>query len=160
MKILNKLKAGMDRELAWRRIESVSNYDAFVDLMLELSTSKPPELFDFLFTHSISGGKGSGVAACLLIEIDPSPTRSCVQLLEEISRSKWNVSTKEVPFFLISWFGKHSVKEAYGSFIAEADLTPEQKQRVSTIIYWTSTPAANLIRSYHDWPWRESDDGT
>lgn len=150
----------MDWELIRRRIESVSNYDAFVDLMLGLSTSNQPELFDFLFTHSISGSKGSGVAAYLLIEFDPPPTRSCAQLLEEIAKSKWNVSTKEVPFFLISWFGKNSVKDAYASFIAEADLTPEQKQRVGTIIYWTSAPAATLIRSYHDWPWRESDDGS
>lgn len=150
----------MDRELICRRIESVSNYDVFVDLMLELSKSQDSELFDLLFSHSLSGGKGSGVAAYLLIEIDPSPTRSCEDLLEEIAKSKWNVSMKEVPFFLISWFGKRSLKNAYDSFIDQANLTPEQKQRVGTIIYWASRPAANLIRSYHDWPWREADEVT
>lgn len=150
----------MDHELIRQQMESVANYDAFVDLALELGTHPAPQRFDFLFAHSISGGRVGGVAARLLIETDPAPTRSCEQLLAEIAMSKWDVSTKEVPFFLISWFGKRYLKELYGSFIQTADLTPEQKQRVGTILYWTASPAANLIRSYHDWPWREADEST
>ncbi|MFC5479347.1 hypothetical protein [Massilia suwonensis] len=150
----------MDWNLILRRIQDVSNYDAFVELELELSRGQETHLFDFLFTHSISGGRGGGVAACLLIEIDPAPTRSCKELLAEIAKSKWNVSTKEVPFFMISWFGKRTVRNTCQGLIGEANLTPEQTQRVSTIIYWTNSPAANLIRSYHDWPWREADDAS
>lgn len=148
----------MDEELTLERFERVVNYDAFVDLALELSTTPQTELFNFLFTQSISGGRVGSVAACLLVEIDPTPTRSCEELLAEIAKSNWNVSTKEVPFFLISWFGKHFLNDAYRSFMQEASLTHEQKQRVGTIIYWTSSPTANLIRSFHDWPWRETDD--
>lgn len=150
--------ANVDQELIRRRIESVANYDAFVDLALELGTNLEPQLFDFLFAHSLWGGRVGDVAACLLVETDPAPTRSCEELLAEIAISKWNVSTKELPFFLISWFGKRFLKDAYQSFIQTANLTAKQKQRVSTIIYWTAGPAANLIRSYHDWPWREADD--
>lgn len=150
----------VDQELTRQRIESVANYDAFVDLALELGTNPEPQLFDFLFAHSLLGGRVGGVAACLLVETDPAPTRSCEKLLAEIATSKWDVSTKELPFFLISWFGKRFLKDAYRSFIQTANLTSEQKQRVGTIIYWTAGPAANLIRSYHDWPWREADDST
>lgn len=89
----------MDEELARQRIESVANYDAFVDLALELGKTQDPQLFDFLFSHSILGGRVGGVAACLLVETDPAPTRSCEELLADIATSKWNVSTKELPFF-------------------------------------------------------------
>lgn len=148
----------MDYELALRRIASVADYDAFIDLALELGINRGAELFDFLFAQSISGGGVGGTAACLLVEIDPPPTRSCEELLAEIAKSSWDVSTKEVPFFLITWFGKQLLADAYRSFIEEANLTPEQKRRVGTVLYWTASPAANLIRSYHDWPWREADD--
>lgn len=141
-------------------MESVANYDTFVDLALELGTHPAPQRFDFLFAHSISGGRVGGVAARLLIETDPEPARSCEELLAEIATSKWDVGTKEVPFFLISWFGKRFLEDAYRSFIQTAELTPEQKQRVGTIIYWTAPPAASLIRSYHDWPWLEANDST
>ncbi|MDO8065120.1 MULTISPECIES: hypothetical protein [unclassified Janthinobacterium] len=148
----------MNEELTLQRFERVVNYDDFVALALELSTSPQQELFNFLFTQSISSGRGASVAACLLVEIDPTPTRSCEELLAEIAKSKWNVSTKEVPFFLISWFCKHFLNDAYRSFMQEASLTHEQKQRVGTIIYWTLSPTANLIRSFHDWPWHETND--
>jgi hypothetical protein len=152
--------ATVDQELTRQRIESVANYDAFVDLVLELGTNPEPQLFDFLFAHSLLGGRVGDVAARLLVETDPAPTRSCEELLAEIATSKWDVSVKELPFFLISWFGKRFLKDAYRSFIQTADLTSEQKQRVGTIIYWTAGPAANLIRSHHDWPWREAGDLT
>lgn len=150
----------MDQELTRQRIESVVTYDAFVDLALELGKNQEPQLFDFLFAHSVLSGRVGSVAACLLVEIDPAPTRSCGELLAEIARSKWNVSTKELPFFLISWFGKRFLKDVYQSFMQTASLTSEEKQRVSTVIYWASSPTANLVRSYHDWPWHEADDST
>ena len=146
----------MDQKLTRQRIESIANYDAFVDLALELGTIPEPQLFDFLFAHSLLGGGVGGIAARLLVETDPAPTRSCEELLAEIATSNWNVSTKELPFFLISWFGKQFLNDAYRAFIQTAILTSDQKQRVGTIIYWTASPAANLIRSYHDWPWREA----
>ncbi|QYF93992.1 hypothetical protein KY495_01755 [Massilia sp. PAMC28688] len=148
----------MDKEIGLRRIESVPDYDAFVDLALELGTNSGAELFDFLFTQSLAGGRAGGLAACLMVEIDPRPTRCCKELLAEIARSNWDVSTKEVPFYLITWFGKHFLMDAYRSLIEETRLTPEQQQRVSTILYWTASPTANLIRSYHDWPWRAAED--
>jgi len=147
--------------MAWKiirqRITNITDYDAFVDLALELSGGDVTDLFEFLFSEAISGGRTGGQAACLLIEIDPPPTRDCQALLGEVAKSKWDVSTKEVPFFLISWFGKPGLIESYNLFIKEADLTTEQKQRVATIIYWTAGPTAQLIRSYHDWPWHEAE---
>lgn len=89
----------MDQELTRQRIESVANYDAFVDLALELGTIPEPQLFDFLFAHSLLGGGVGGIAARLLVETDPAPTRRCEELLAEIATSNWNVSTKELPFF-------------------------------------------------------------
>ena len=62
----------MNEELTLQRFERVVNYDDFVDLALELSTSPQPELFNFLFTQSISSGRGASIAACLLVEIDPT----------------------------------------------------------------------------------------
>lgn len=150
--------ADMDREIARQRMQNLTGYDAFVDLALELGGSDIAGIFDFLFSETIAGGRTSQLAGRLLIEIDPEPTRTCEALLSEVAHSKWDVSTKEVPFFFISWFGKRGLLEGYQRFIEEADLNAEQKQRVGTIIYWTAGSAAQLIRSYHDWPWREADD--
>ena len=43
--------ATVDQELTRQRIESVANYDAFIDLALELGTNPEPQLFDFPFTR-------------------------------------------------------------------------------------------------------------
>lgn len=148
----------MDWEIVRERMQNLTGYDAFVDLALELGGRNVAGIFDFLFSEAIAGGRTGGLTARLLIEIDPAPTRTCKALLSEVAHSKWDVSTKEVPFFFISWFGKQGLIEAYHLFIEEADLNAEQKQRVGTILCWTAGPAAQLIRSYHDWPWHEVDD--
>ena len=142
------------------RLLAVKDYDAFVDLSLELGCDDEKALFEFLFCQAISGGRTGDIAARLLIEIEPAPTRSCEELLDDVAKSQWDVSAKEVPFFFISQFGKRGLLESYGAFIKNSVLNDEQKLRVGTIIYWTAGPTANLVRAYHDWPWREADDLT
>ena len=138
-------------------LERVRTYDEFIDLALALGKSDRTGLFEFLFAQAISGGPGSGVAAGLLVEIEPKTTQTCKELLEEVAKSNWNVSEKKVPFYFISQFGKRGLIGAYEDYVKEATLTDAQKQRVGTIIYWTAGSTANLIRAYHDWPWREAE---
>lgn len=137
-------------------LEHVKTYDEFSDLALLLSQADQGALFDFLFIQAISGP--SGVAGALLVEIDPAPTRTCEQLLDDVAKSNWNVSAKEIPFYLISQFGKLSVKSSYQSYVKTANLTDLQKRRVGTIIYWMTAPTASLVRAHHDWPWTELED--
>jgi len=47
----------LDRELTRRRMESVTSYDAFIDLALKLGLVEETVFFDFVFTHAISGGR-------------------------------------------------------------------------------------------------------
>lgn len=150
----------MKMNLTIERLSAVGNYDAFVDLALELGGGDEEALFEFLFFQAISGGGTGDIAARLLIEIEPAPTRSCDDLLDAVAKSQWDVSMKEVPFFFIAQFGKQGLRDSYDAFIKKATLTDEQKLRVGTIVYWTAGATANLIRGYHDWPWLEADGWT
>lgn len=149
-------------QLSRDELSKISSYDEFVDLSLRLDSANKSELFNFIFPISISarefdGDKSPGVAARLLVAIEPAHTRSCELLLDEIAKSKWDVSCKSIPFYLITQFGKSQLKAHYNNYISYAKLSEEQKRRVGTIIYWSAGPSADLVSSYHDWPWRESE---
>ncbi|TXI90190.1 MAG: hypothetical protein E6Q34_09435 [Burkholderiaceae bacterium] len=148
----------MSLKLSNELLEHVRNYDEFIDLALAMGDADRMELFEFLFSRAMSGGRVGAIAARLLVEIEPKPTRNCEELLDEVAKSNWNVSVKEVPFYFISQFGKRGLISAYENYINDAILTDMQKQRVGTIIYWTAGSTANLIRGYHDWPWLEAED--
>ena len=145
------------------QLSSVECYDDFVALYLSVGKVSSSELFNFLFKTAISSrihpaDKSPSFAAALLVELEPKHTRPCEELLDEIARSGWNVSCTGVPFYLITQFGKWSLIDSYNSYVSRASLNEEQHRRVQTIRYWTAGSSASLIRSHHDWPWRESEE--
>jgi hypothetical protein len=152
----------MNHLLSRDHLRKVRTYDDFIDLSLSLGSIKKSDIFDFLFSIAISRREdpediAPGIAGGLLVELEPKHTRSCEELLNEIAKSGWDVSLKEVPFYLITQFGKWSLIGTYNAYISQASLNDEQRRRVQTVVYWTAGSSANLIRALHDWPWREDE---
>ena len=140
-------------------LENIKDYyDDFWDLRLKLEGVDESRLFDFLFPIAIScrGTYINGTAGCLLVELEPKHTRNCSQLLDEIANSKWDVSLKNVPFYLISQFGRWNLKEEIDKYLSNSEKTKQQKQYVGSVWYWASQPTHELAKDFHYWEWEKA----
>ena len=133
-------------------------YDDFSDYCRSVSRTEESALFEFLFPISISEtGDGANVmAAYALMELEPKCQLSCVEAIEAISNSRWDVSTKGIPFYLVSQFGKWKLAEEINSFLQRSDVQPEKKRYVESIWYWASGPSAKLAEDLTYWEWQEA----
>lgn len=138
-------------------LKGIENYDEFFALSRKLSSSNDEELFNFLFPIAISKreSNASGTAGMLLIDLEPKHTRSCAELINEIANSDWFVSFKEVPFYLVSQFGKWNLASEIKEFLGRSGLTEEQRRRAESIWYWASSPSAKLSYDLHYFEWQE-----
>jgi hypothetical protein len=142
-------------------LENINDYDAFSELSEKLSSYPKDELFNFLFPIAIScrGSYINGIAGYLLINLEPRHTRKCSELLNEIAHSKWDVSNREVPFYLITQFGKWNLEKEIKDYVASNKLTELDTRRVETIWYWASSPTVTLCEHLHYFEWQEVIEG-
>jgi hypothetical protein len=148
----------MNEVLNKEDLANIDKYDDFFALSRKLSQVEDSELFDFLFPLAISQRTTeniNGIAGLLLVDLEPKHTRSCQELLDEMAHSKWFVSNKEVPFYLVSQFGKWNLFNEYKTYVSSAELSEQQQRRIETIIYWASSPTAKLAYDLHYWEWQE-----
>jgi hypothetical protein len=138
-------------------LKGIESYDDFFSLSKKLSTLNEEDLFNFLFPISISKREGntSGTAGMLLIDLEPKHTRSCAELIDEIANSDWFVSFKEVPFYLVSQFGKWNLASEIKEYLKKSGLTESQRRRVESVWYWASSPSAKLSYDLHYFEWQE-----
>jgi hypothetical protein len=136
---------------------AIKNYDDFFAVFRELSPFYSEELGKDLFELSITqtGDGADSMAGCLLIAIEPSMSYSCDELLRKISKSNWNVSNREVPFYLVSQFGKINLNKNLIEVLADSSLSDEERKYVDSVAYWTSSPAAYLAEPLHYFEWQE-----
>ena len=142
-------------------LKGIENYDAFFALSRKLSVLPEADIFNFLFPIAISEREGgaSGIAGKLLIDLEPKHTRSCSELVEEIARSNWFVSFKEVPFYLVSQFGKWTLAEEVRLYLKNPTATEAYRRRAESIWYWASQPSSKLSNDLHYFEWQEAIEG-
>ena len=142
-------------------LEGIKDYDAFFDLSQKLSNYPKAELFDFLFPIAISCRSSciNGIAGYLLIDLEPKHTRSCSALLNEIAKSKWDVSNKEVPFYLVSQFGKWNLDKEIKDYIVGNKSIESELRAIESIWYWASSPTASLSEDLHYFEWQVAIEG-
>lgn len=138
-------------------LKNVQSYDDFFALSLKLSSSNEDDLFNFLFPIAISDreSKAPSIAGMLLIDLEPKHTRHCSELINEVANSNWFVSFKEVPFYLVSQFGKWNLESEIKAFLLQSGLTENQRKRAESIWHWASSPSAKLSYDLHYFEWQE-----
>jgi len=142
-------------------LKNIKNYDALSELSRELSSYPQDELFNFLFPIAISCRSSyiNGTAGYLLIDLEPKHTRECAELLNEIAHSRWDVSNREIPFYLVTQFGKWNLEKEIKDYVASNELTESEIRIVETIWYWASSPSVTLCEDLHYFEWQEVIEG-
>lgn len=96
------------------------------------------------------------IAGCLLIDVEPRSPHSLQELLVEVSKSRWYLSNRELPFYLVVTFGKHSVLSAAEAMLAPGNLAANEKTLIEGVQYWARAPASYLAGRLHYFEWQEA----
>lgn len=143
--------------LSRANLAAVKTYDEFFALCQGLRKTDKGALFDFLFTTALSGvaESTSAIAGFALIELEPKCPITCSEAIERISNSKWDLSNREVPFYLVSQFGKWTVQGAVNEFLRHSNRDEQQNVLVNGVWYWASGPSVKLAEKLFYWEWQE-----
>jgi hypothetical protein len=134
------------------------------ELCRQLLGSDPSDLFQALFPVAAdnrlaraAGQFGSEPwehlsfrAGKLLVDLDPLCPVSCEEALRMVAGGDWDLSLKEVPFYLISQFGKLQLGGVVRKLLSEVSGEPE-KLALETVAYWLAPATVDLLstsRSY------------
>lgn len=141
---------------------SIRSYEEFFSFCQSLRKTDAHTVFEFLFSIAISArGDGANSRAGLaLIELDPRCPVSCAEVIETIAASSWDVSNREIPFYLISQFGKWPLAAAIQEFCERPDVSEQQRKCVESIWYWAGSPSARLTVNLFYWEWQKTIEGT
>lgn len=144
-----------------QQLASITNYDAFFELGKELSKLDRRSLYDLLMPIAIESARDGAhiIAARALVELQPECPDGCETVLRTISRSKWDLSLREVPFYLVAEFGKWRLLQEVAQLTALGSLEKQEQVRVEGIAYWASMPASELAKPLHYWEWEEVIEG-
>ncbi len=139
------------------KFANIKNYDDFFSVFRELAPYSSEALAEALFEISINqtGNVADAMAGCLLIAIEPSMNYSCNELLIKISQSRWNVSNREVPFYLVSQFGKIHLNSVLIEMLSDSSFSESERIYIDSVLYWVSSPAAKLVEPLHYFEWQE-----
>ena len=103
--------------------------------------------FELLFTLATKDvGIPNVLAAALLVDVEPPCPVGCEAALRILAAGQWQVSDHNVPFYLITQFGKSRLIEAATTLANE--LEGEARQSVATVAYHAHWPAASM----RHWP--------
>ena len=135
------------------KLAGISTYDEFQQLRQSLSNHKQDDLYRFLFKLAINGREDHTpkMAGCMLIELQPNCSDTLYDVLTQIHLSSYFLSFREVPFYLVTQFGKHNLLSEAKQFVKNIPKEESSNPRVDTIIYWASMPASELCKGFHDW---------
>ena len=136
------------------------------ELARQVSGSDPADLFRALFPVAADSrlaraagqfgpepvGHLSFRAGRLLVDLEPRCPVPCEEALRVVAEGAWDLSLREVPFYLVSQFGKLRLAEVATRLLGQAS-DPGQKLALETVLYWLAPPAVDLLsvsRSYWD----------
>lgn len=145
------------REFSNKILTGITDYESFENLVFKLRESPHDQLFDFLFPLAISSrsSRVNGIASSLLVALEPKSTRPCAELLYEIGNSQWDVSIKEIPFYLTVQFGKWNLLDEIELFKQKYHNESDIIKRVESIAYWLRAPIESLCADFHYFEWRD-----
>lgn len=142
-------------------LSKIKNHDQFFELRQAVFRLGSARLFELLFPialqYELDGA--SSIAAMLLIDFDPKAIRSSEELLLEVADSKWDLSDKLIPFYLVAQFGKYNVISEIDKLLSSRAFNYDQRTRVEGIKYWAEMPAASLSADYTYFEWQEAIEG-
>jgi hypothetical protein len=135
------------------QLDRMTTWDSFFECRQTLVEWESEVLYQTLFPLAICGRMGNAPhrAGCLLLELQPNCPDPLPEIVKKIHASKWYVSFREVPFYLVTQFGKHAVLDEARRFVSSLPENRAEHSRVSTLIYWASFPATELCRGFHEW---------
>ena len=112
-----------------------------------------PPIFETLFTLALEGkeDRASYNAAALLVFMDPDCPLHCQTVVSRIHDSQWVANRREVPFYLVTHFGKQQLLEVSRQFMADFSHDQRQDSRVTALRYWITGSAESLCAPFHDW---------
>jgi hypothetical protein len=147
-------------QLSRQNLTQIDKYQDFFTLRQRIAEVRPVDLAEFLLGIAIAnvGDQADRVAGCLLIDLEPKCPYSCEQVLARVHKSNWNVSYKELPFYLVSQFGKWAVLREIEKF-ANSVSPGETLSRVEGISYWVRMPTSELAKPLHYWEWQDAIEG-
>jgi hypothetical protein len=139
------------------KLAKIKTYDDFFEVRQAVASLSSTELFNSLFPVSIEnlGDGADSYAGLLLIELDPKHELTLEDMLLKIAKSKWNVSNREIPFYLVSQFGKWNVLNKVKELLKDGSFNEEEKKYLETVNYWASGPASGLSEPLHYFEWQE-----
>jgi hypothetical protein len=144
-------------QLTRDNLASVKNYEEFFVLRQALALHGGDSLYEFLLPLALTREPDGAhvIAGRALIELEPSCPQDCAAVLRTVATSNWDVSLREVPFYLVSQFGKWHVLQEVEQLTARGSLAERQRVRVEGIGYWASFPTSELAKPFHYWEWQE-----
>ncbi len=146
----------MSMPVTRQQLAQIQTYEQFLELRRALVTCAPGDLYESLFSIAISDPSdgAANLAGLALIDLEPPCPETCRRVLERIHGSQWDVSFKEVPFYLVTQFGKPHLRSEAKAFIS-ALPDGEPRSRVEAVAYWASGATSALCEPYLRWKWQE-----
>jgi hypothetical protein len=135
------------------QLERIATWDDFFAVGQSLAKWQAGELYAALFPLAISGRNGTSPrhAGFLLIDLQPDCPEPLTHVIASIHTSNWFVSFREIPFYLVTQFGKRAVLDAAAQFLQALDSPSAEQSRVQALVYWTRKPASDLCKHFHSW---------
>ena len=136
-----------------QQLDAIATWVAFFEMRQLMAKWQPDEIYRALFPLAISGREGNAPhrAGCLLIELQPDCSVPLSEIVLQIHNSKWYVSFREVPFYLVTQFGKPAVLDVAQKFLDALPPNRTEHSRVETLVYWASFSASDLCKGFHEW---------
>lgn len=144
------------------RCAEIRGWDDYLELRNTIVRSWSQErLWDCLLAILLSfrDEHSDTIAGYLLIDLEPKPQVSCDELLSRISVSRWYLSNRELPFYLVSRFGKDNLLPLLATKLSSEPLAEDQRVTLEGIQYWASMPASTLSERLHYFEWQEAIEG-
>jgi hypothetical protein len=133
-----------------RRIANVESSNTFYSLYHDLRHWAQSELFEVLFPIAADCRSypwpAYDVAGELLIGLDPRCPLTCEEVLLRLDGAYLEASTKAVPFYLVTQFGKYNVLQEARRLMADLEVSESARQNIGIVRYWSSMPPSHLVR--------------
>lgn len=133
------------------------NWSLFFDLSKEVRVWPIEKQWSLLWSVllNFTDDQSDQIAGFLLIDIDPRPQQTLQELLAIVTRSRWNLSNHEVPFYLVASFGKYQVLDAINAELNSEKLLADERVSLEGVRYWASFPVAYGAERLHYFEWQE-----
>jgi hypothetical protein len=145
------------RTLLQGQLSAIHAHDDFLSICKSLSAQDKKTVFDNLFAIATqnTGDRSDQIAGFALIELEPKCSFTCLQVIELVANSRWDISNRELPFYLVSQFGKWHLEKEITSFLSNPGISEQQRVLVDSIWYWAKMPSAKLADRLLYWEWQE-----